>query len=276
MAKSIVKKEFNVDVVEKKQTLDVAENVLEREIAEIKATVFLAKQFPRDVSTVREQLPETIPYLADNAYYSYPRGGATITGPSINLARELARLWGNIRYGVNIIRDTEDERTIEAWAWDIETNTKIMQQDTFKKLIYRKQLGWIKPDERDLRELTNRRAAIAVRGCILQLIPKDIVETALNIAYNQEKTKIKQMKKTSGKTEVVKRLIDAFEKINVSKEQIERYLGHSIKSITDGEIVELRGIYTSISDGHTTFEDHFKEDKQDLNLNLKDLKEEDK
>ena len=41
---------------------------------------------------------------------------------------------------------------------------------------------WTVPDERDLRELTNRRGAICVRNAILALVPPDLVEDAMATA----------------------------------------------------------------------------------------------
>lgn len=129
--------------------------------AEIKSAIIIALKFPRDDAKCFVSLMKSCQRssFADDASYSFPRGGHQIKGPSVHLAREAARVWGNIRHGLSVIADDEDERTIEAWAWDLQTNVKVVAEDTFQKLIYRKAGGgqWIKPDERDLRELTNRR-----------------------------------------------------------------------------------------------------------------------
>src|SRR5205085_986190 len=116
--------------------------------------------------------------FAEQSSYAFPRGGQTVSGPSVHLARAAARVWKNLQYGVRITRDDDDSRQIQAFAWDLETNVKVTGEDDFKKLVYRKKDGWVKPDERDLRELTNRRGAILVRNCILQILPKDLIEDA--------------------------------------------------------------------------------------------------
>ena len=44
------------------------------------------------------------PALADRAFFRYSRGGGAITGPSIHLARELARALGKVQYGITELR----------------------------------------------------------------------------------------------------------------------------------------------------------------------------
>lgn len=225
--------------------------------AEIKATVLLAKRFPRSETVAYERILQACrrPSFAKETFYSFPRGTTNVTGPSVNLARELGRIWGNIRYGIDIIREEEDSRMIEAWAWDIETNTKISHQDEFKKLIFRKSKGWIIPDERDLRELTNRRGAIAIRNCLLQLLPKDVVEDAMKEAKRILKEKIEDPKSE------IKKIMDAFRVLGVDVKMLESYLEITLDKITPDQIVELQGVYKSIKDGNSSVKEYFNKDK---------------
>ena len=62
--------------------------------------------------------------LAQSAVYSYARGGSSVTGPSIRLAEMLAQNWGNIQYGIRELSSENGESTVEAFAWDVETNTR--------------------------------------------------------------------------------------------------------------------------------------------------------
>ncbi|MCH8828317.1 MAG: type II secretion system F family protein, partial [Planctomycetes bacterium] len=48
------------------------------------------------------------PGFAEVARYSFPRGDATIEGPSIDLAREIARCWGNMRCGIRIVSQDDE------------------------------------------------------------------------------------------------------------------------------------------------------------------------
>jgi hypothetical protein len=227
---------------------------------EIEGAIILARQFPRNEDAAYQGLMRSCKRLtfAEDCTYSFPRGGEQVEGPSVYLARELARLWGNIRYGVDIIADDESERTIRAWAWDLETNTRTSADDTFAKLIYRKKGGWQKPDERDLRELTNRRAAIIVRNCLLGILPPDFVEDAMTEAKRTLHNGVSE-----NIDESRKKLVVAFGGIGVSVEQIEEYLGHPIASSAPSEIANLRAVWKSISDGNSTWNEYSNTENHD-------------
>lgn len=224
---------------------------------EIQSAIVMARKFPRNEDEAFAKLMRACDRttFAESAAYSFPRGGQAITGPSVNLAREAARAWTNIRYGLNIIRDDSSSRQIEGWAWDLENNIKVTAQDDFAKLIQRKKKGggteWVPPDERDLRELTNRRGAICVRNCLLQILPKDLVEDALTRA---EKTlKSGAERDPDGER---KKLILAFSDLNVTPDMLEGHLKHPLAQCSPSEIACLRKVYASIRDGNSTWEDY--------------------
>ena len=221
--------------------------------SEIQSAIIIAKRMPRSEDQAFSKLMRSCqrPTFANDVSYSFPRGEATVTGPSVHLAREAARIWGNFRYGCDILTDGEESRVIQGWAWDMETNTKVTSDDAFKKLIFRKKTGWTKPDERDLRELTNRRGAILVRNCILQLLPKDLVEDAL---YQATKTITEKASKDPDAAK--KRLLADFASVNVTAEMLAVRLGHSLSECTPENIAELQGIYKSIADGNSTWREY--------------------
>jgi len=246
--------------------------------SEIKAAIVLARRFPRDEARTYGNLMKSCQRIsfAGQAFYSFPRGRATVEGPSVNMAREAARTWGNIRFGLDIVRDDEESRKIQAWCWDLETNLKVTAEDEFKKLIYRRKGGWIKPDERDLRELTNRRGAISIRNCILQVIPKDFIEDAM------KKVKSTLRAGVSGDLDgTIKKMVLAFSDLGVTTAKLEKKLGHKILESTPDEVVELKATWTSIHDGNSKIKDHFfnevvKEEKTKLKVGDMTAKKEDK
>ena len=220
---------------------------------EIQGAIAIAKRFPRNEDAAFEKLMKSAKRtsFAEEAAYSFPRGGASVEGPSVNIAREAARLWGNIRYGIDIIRDDDESRLIRGWAFDMESNVKVTAEDDFKKLVYRKSGGWVKPDERDLRELTNRRGAILVRNCILQILPKDLIEDAMDQCKATLRTGAQQDPEAARK-----KIILAFSSISVTPEMLESKLGHNISQCSPDELAELRGIYKSIVDGNSKWVDY--------------------
>lgn len=227
--------------------------------AEVQASIIIAKNFPRDEDVAFEKLIKSCERtsFAKTASWTFPRGGKNLTGPSINIAREAARVWTNIEYGKSIVHDDEETRTIKVWAWDKESNNRSSDEDTFKKLIYRKANGgqWIKPDERDLRELTNRRAAILKRNCLLELLPKDLIEDAIKICKETLKSKAAQDPGSARKA-----IIFAFSELNITPKMLEKKLGHKIAQCIPDEIAELRQIHQSIKDGNSKWSEYIETD----------------
>jgi hypothetical protein len=176
----------------------------------------------------------------------------------VNLAREFARLWGNIICQVEIVRDDDDTMQLRGWAWDLETNVFWAEDDIFKKLIERKQKGggtyWKKPDERDMRELKNRRGAILERNCLLRILPRDMVEEAQVIC---EKTKQSEASKDPKAN--IKVMLEKFQEVGVTAKMLGQYLGHSASECTPKEITTLRSIYQSLRDGNSEWEEYMQQ-----------------
>jgi len=229
-----------------------------REEAEIKAAIVLARRFPRDENAAYTRIIKACkrPSFAEGAMYSFPRGNQIVTGPSVQLAREIARCWGNIRFGLRVVSIDDQMVHIRGYAYDAETNAYVEAEDKFSKLIYRRGRGWVQPDERELRELINRRGAILIRNCILQVVPSDIVEDAQRVVQETLR-KAAQGEIDQNRDDAIRRLALAFDGLGVSTEVLERYLGHPLSAITAEEIAHLRGVYKSIVDGHTRTVDHF-------------------
>lgn len=225
---------------------------------EIQGAMILAKHFPRDYMSCWSKLEQACERqsLAKEAVYSYRRGGRQIEGPSINLARVAAQCYGNIRTGMDIVRCDDELVHIRAWAWDIENNAKASIDDVFAPLIQRKndngESVWIKPDERDLRELINRRGAIAKRNAIFEMLPRDFIDDAVGIC---KQTMIKGLKDPKSEA---KFLIRDFGRISISVAMLRKYLGHD-EEWDANDLFTLRGVYTSINDGNSTRQEYFGE-----------------
>lgn len=249
----------------------VAENAGElaavtREQTEIQSAIVAAKRFPRNEQQafLKAVKSFTRASMAENATYNFPRGGKSIEGPSVDCARELARVWGNVRYGVRVVSQDAERLHIKAYALDLETNTYVEAEDEFSKLIQRKDRGtgetrWVQPDERDLRELMNRRGAIAVRNCILQVLPSDLVDDVLKTAKaTLQKDASHALEKS--REDVVKQLVVAFDKVGVSVGMLEQYLGHKLDVVNPEEVAGLRTIHQSLREGVAKREEFFKFD----------------
>lgn len=235
-------------------------------VAEIQASLVMAHKFPRNESQAFAKLARSLDRVnfSKNCLYAFPRGGRTIEGPGIVLAREAARCWGNLRYGMTIIHETDDDRTIEGWAWDLETNVRTASQATFRKLIQRKNKykgtsEWVKPDERDMRELTNKHASLCTRNAILQLMPQDIIDDCV------QKAKIVARKGVDGKNMKKERagVINLFEQYGISVENLEENIGAKSDTWQPQDIATLMNLANGLKDESITRDDILKKDSKE-------------
>lgn len=237
---------------------------LARARVEIESRLMLASMNPRNETAVASKLTANLERftMADKAAYSYPRGRTEVRGPSVVLAREMARLWGNIDYGFKITHADEEYISLEARAIDYETGASTTASARFKKLIWRKDFKapeggrWIQPDERELAELVNRNAAKAIRNCVLAIMPQWLVEDALNQARKTvEKASSGDLKKDRGT--VIRALAKQFSAYGVTVDMIEDYIGHDINAMSSDELADLREIRNTLRDGGSRTADFF-------------------
>ncbi|MBP1999724.1 hypothetical protein J2Z69_000743 [Paenibacillus shirakamiensis] len=232
-----------------------AEMVATRQSEQVKAALFSAKQFPRDQQASFNRIMQACQRkkLAEEAAYEFPKGGSKVTGPSIRLAEVLAQNWGNMEYGVVELDQVNGVSKMEAYAWDIETNTR--RSMIFNVTHERKAKGRINKldDPRDIYELTANMGARRVRACILGVIPGDIVDAALDRCRQTLK---------DGYTEPLtdrlrKALLKFQEKYGVSKEMIEEYVGCGQDAFTENDFLKIAGVWRSLSDNMAKREDYF-------------------
>lgn len=224
-----------------------------RAVQEVQAAMVIAKKFPRDQKAAMDRILNacTRPGLANAAVYQYARGGTDITGPSIRLAEALAQEWGNVQVGIRELEQQDGESTVESFAWDLETNYR--QTKTFQVRHERHTKTGVKAltDPRDIYELVANQGARRLRACILGVIPGDVVEAALN----QCETTMAADADVS--PEAQKKMLEAFAKFNVTKEQIEALTQRRMDAITPAQVVRLKKIYASLKDGMSKPEEWF-------------------
>ena len=227
---------------------------VQRSVAEVQAALVIAKQFPRNPIEAYDRVMNACqrPGLAQSAVYSYARGGSSISGPSIRLAEMLAQNWGNIQYGIRELSSENGESTVEAFAWDIETNTRQTKVFQVPHKRYTRNGSKKLEDPRDIYELVANNGARRLRACILGVIPGDVVDAAVDQC---EKT-IHASADTS--PEGVQKLVVAFEQFNVTKADIEGFIQRRVDAITPANVVSLRKIFTSLRDGISSPKDWFK------------------
>ncbi len=237
----------------------------------IKAQYFLAKNYPRNWMDVRSRLLEAFkrPILAEGAIYSKPIGDGKVSGLSIRFAEEAFRAMGNIIVETYLFSDDDDKRVYSVTGMDMETNASLPVSVVVTKQVERSSK---KPDSIVLGMRTNSKgkptyilkatseddyrakeqAALqkARRDVILFLVPGDIKEECeeqINSTIRHRDAKDPQG--------AINRVAQSYHALGVSVAEIEKFLGHPIKTINEAELGLLRTIYTGIKEGEGTWED---------------------
>lgn len=221
---------------------------------EIQAALVIAQRFPRNESRALERIRTMFsrPRLAEEGLYSYTRG-QRVEDLSIRAAEALAQAWGNMRAGTVEVEQRDGESVMEAYAWDLETNTRVSRTFTVRHVRETKKGVKRLTESRDVYETTANQGARRLRACILATIPGDVVAEARDTLYRT----------LAGDTSMpradrIRKMAAAMEADHgVTVAMLEDYLGHRLDATTDHELVRLRGVYQSIRDGVSDVATHF-------------------
>ena len=214
-----------------------------RAIAEVQAAVTVAQAIPRDVRRATEEMHDSCGRLAlaQRAFYSVPNRG---NGPTVHLARELARIWGNIDYTVReLSRDDEAHRSeVIASAWDQQTNVRSSRSFQVPHAKMAKGQRQAIVDLDDVYRNNQNQGAKAVREAIFSVLPRWFVEEAQDICR-------RTLDHGEGKP-LATRIEDAIKLYadhGVSVARIEAKLGKKRGQWDAGDVGQLVIDYTSIT-----------------------------
>jgi hypothetical protein len=228
-----------------------------RAVAEVQAAVVVAQQCPRSITAAQAAMRESCAQkgLAERAFYRFPRAGQTVSGPSVHLARELARCWGNVQYGIEELRrdDFGGYSEMQAWAWDVQTNTRSRsvfvvphKRDTQKGV---KELV----DMRDIYENNANNGARRLREAIFSILPPWFVEDA--------KDRCSATLRDGGGKPLAARVADAIklfgDRYGVVQDQLEQKLGRASDRWTEHDVAQLTVTYRSLERGEVAKDDEF-------------------
>lgn len=232
-----------------------AELIASREAQEVQVAMVAAKRFPRDEIVSYNRILQDCQRksLAERAMYEYPRGGQMVTGPSIHLARTLARGWGNLDSGFKVLEQTATDSTVMAYCWDLETNYRETKVFTVKHIRETKKGAYPLTDSRDIYELIANQSARRERACILSVIPQDVVDAAVG--------QCNATLASGGKmplVDMVRALVKNFqEQYGVTAEMLEQYIGCKKESFSQQSVVRLKNVYNTLRDGSASAEQYF-------------------
>lgn len=225
-----------------------------RAVAEAQGKLVIAKRFPRDEAGAYAKIMEACGRraLAEQALYAYPKGGQTVSGLSIRFAEEIARLWGNIDYGIKELSQKDGISEMEAYCWDTQTNVFSNQRFTVAHERHTK-FGVTKlTDPRDVYELTANMGARRLRARILAVLPADLIDAAELAIRNTLAGNT-----TESIQDRVRKMLTAFSKYGVTQKLIEQRANKPIGEFFQEDLVELISIYTSMKDSMSKASDWF-------------------
>lgn len=228
-----------------------------RAAAEVYYRLSAAKQFPRDETAATERMRAAClnPMLAEKAFYAVPKGNDKAVGPSVHLARELARIWGNLDYGIVELRRDDDyhQSELQAFALDLETNT-------------RPSTLWIQPHKMDTKrgvkqlvevqaiyELNSNAGARRVREQIFAVLPKAFVDEAQALCRAT-------LARGDGKPIEQRRaaVVAAFAKaFNVTEPELVARMGRAVERWDDMDVSELEILGRSMKAGEVKRDEEF-------------------
>lgn len=217
-----------------------------RAVAEVQAAVTVAQAVPRDLTRVQAEMRNTCQRIAvaQTAFYSMPRAGGRVDGSTVHLARELARIWGNLDYGVRELRrdDEAGESEIQAYCWDQQANGRNTRSFIVPhERMVKKQRSKL-TDLGDIYLNNQNIGARAVRECIFATLPPWFVAEAEQICRQT-------LEQGEGESldETIQKMLGAFKALGVTEKMIQSKLDKPRSAWTSGDVAALKIDYGTLS-----------------------------
>lgn len=229
-----------------------------RAVAEVQGAIVVAQQVPRDITRAVTDMQRSCAQksLAERAFFRYKRGGSQISGPSVQLARELARCFGNMQFGLAELRrdDAWGQSEMQAWAWDVQTNTRSSTTFIVQHVRDTQQGTRQLTDQRDIYENNANNGARRLREMIFAILPGWYTEDAVAACYE---TLAAGGEQEGTLAERIAKAVEGFATRKVTAAQLEQKLGAPQSKWTPYDLAQLSVIYRSIQRGEIRVEDEF-------------------
>lgn len=225
---------------------------------EVDMQVATAKRYPRSIDSFKKDL-EALALLdkatAQECFYSLPRGGKLIEGPSARFAEVAASSWGNLRAEARIVDDGDKFVTAQATAWDMERNV-LVRFETRRRITGSNGKRY---NDDMIGTTGNAAASIAFRNAVLKVIPqahwKPIYERCRVLAVGGEK----------GLSATRDQCRAWFKDQGVEDKQLLALLEKpSWEDVGVSDVITLRGIGNAIKEGESSIENIFEEYRSTL------------
>lgn len=245
--------ELNEEIITVEQVN--ADVVYQQDKAQIDIQIATAKSYPRNIKRSLDNSIAIVTMDAQTAAtcnYSLPRGGKSISGPSVHLATILAQNWGNLRAESKVVEISGTQITSQAVCFDLENNLAIKVE--VKRSIMTKN-GRMNDDM--ITVTGNAANSIAFRNAVLKVIPKAVVDKVYNAAKDTITGDISDENKLIQKRKLVfDKLRDEY---GITEKEVLTTIGKAaITNVTKEDLVTIIGIGQALKDGDTTVEMAFR------------------
>ena len=251
--------------------------------AEIDVAIATAQKYPQHtpgkLSLVKQSMMSFATLDEETAaacFYTLPRGGKNIQGPSVRLAEIALACYGNARAGTRIISTVTSGPTphvvVQAVVMDLEKNTSVSIEKR-RRIVGKKSKGGV-IDEDDINLAANSCSAIAFRDAVFKVVPgaliKPVFEAARKVAIGDAKTLGDRRAKC----------VEAFAKLGITKDRVLAKVDKkSVDDIDLSDLETLIGLFNAIKEGDVSIDEmnvsqtSRPADLSDLNVKIKaDLK----
>lgn len=253
-----------IEIMEAEVVPEAALSIITK--AEIDTQIATAKSFPRSMTGFIKKALGMVTVsqgVAESCTYALPRGGKTITGPSIRFAEIVLACYQNIRGGSRVIYKDNQVLRAQGICHDLENNTcitveverSILQREMKYNPISRKNepTGRMVKMSEDMQVMTgNAACAIALRNAVFKVVPmamaNEVYEKAQACARGDESTLPQRREKA----------IEFFNKLGVKVEQI--FAALEVRGIEDIDLDKLQlltGMKQALNNNEATLADLF-------------------
>jgi len=233
--------------------------------AEIDVQIRTAKQYPRQISKVQNDvlsLATIDEETAGSCFFALPRGGKTITGPSVRMAEIVVSCYGNLRAAwrpVHVDR-VNGIVTCQGMCHDLEKNVATTIEKT-RQVQKRKGADHFNEDMITL--AINACGAIAYRDAIYKVVPMALVKPLFKQIQEAARGKGTLDQRVE---RILKRLIEMGEADGIKQKDMEARIlavvGAGKRSDIDLTSLDvLIGMGTSVGDGEIRLKDAFPDPK---------------
>lgn len=226
------------------------------ERAQIDTQIATARRYPRNIASVKSTMMSIATLDEETAaacFYTLPRGGKTIQGPSVRMAEIALSSYGNVKAGTRILSvetGTNPHAVVQAVVHDLERNVAY-SVETRRRIVGKKSKQG-KPDEDDINLAVNAGSAIAFRDAVFKVVPGALVKACFDAA---RKVAVGDVKSLARKREQV---VGRLKQMGATEDRIFGILGVTKLEEVNLEHVEtLIGLGTALKDGRISLEEAF-------------------